>query len=152
MPYYRVPAGLVSAVQESQNAQSAETDIWPSGQSRPFVLVSRRAWQPPTDIYETSNQVVIKMEVAGMNEDSLQIAIQEDLLTIRGRRGDETGHPKLGYHHMGITYGEFLSEIRLPGPIAHDGVRADYQAGFLMVSLPKQPPRTTGSVRIHISE
>ena len=52
---------------------------------------------------------------------------------------------------MGIPYGEFLADIALPGPIDHDGVRADYQTGFLVVWLPKLPPRMGGNVRITIN-
>ncbi|HUS17309.1 MAG TPA: Hsp20/alpha crystallin family protein [Chloroflexia bacterium] len=129
-----------------------QADVWPGNRLRPFVLVTRKPWQPPTDIYETPTHVVIKMEVAGMSDSSLQITIDDDLLAIRGRRVDDTGRHKIGYHHMGISYGEFASEIQLPGPIDGDEVRADYNAGFLTVWLPKMPPRSNGPVRITITE
>jgi len=150
MRYYRVQAGVPTLEQDAGPA-GEEADVWPGGRGRPFVLVARRPWQPPTDIYETPTHVVIKMEVAGMSEESLDITIHDDLLTIRGRRVDETDRHKIGYHHMGIPYGEFLADIALPGPIDHDGVRADYQTGFLVVWLPKLPPRLGGNVRITIN-
>ena len=130
----------------------AEDDVWPSRQGKPFVLVTHKAWRPPTDIYETPAEVVIKMEVAGINEDQLQITIDGDLLTIRGQRRDETVPRKIGYHHMGISYGEFASDISLPGPIDQSQVTAEYQAGFLTVTLPKAQPRKSNSVRIAVTE
>lgn len=156
MPYYRVrPTYATSEADDyltGEGAAAPESDLWPGGRSRPFVLLARKAWQPPTDIYETASDVVIKMEVAGMNEGSLQIAIEDDILTIRGRRADETRSNKIGYHHMGISYGEFASDIQVPGPIDQERVRAEYTAGFLTIWLPKMPPRSTGTIRISITD
>jgi HSP20 family protein len=148
MRYYRVRSGYVADDQAAMSP-GAEADIWPAGRNRPFVLVARKSWQPPTDIYETPGEVVIKMELAGMQESGLDITIHDDLLVIRGRRADETARRKIGYHHMGISYGEFASEVRLPGPIDQERVSADYDAGFLTVSLPKLPARSIGgSIRV----
>ena len=131
---------------------TGEQDVWPGSRGRPFVLLTHKAWRPPTDIYETPRDVVVKMEVAGLDESQLQIVIQNDMLAIRGRRVDETARRKIGYHHMGIAYGEFASDIQLPGPVEIDQIHAEYQAGFLTVTLPKMQPRPVGSVRIAISE
>src|SRR5689334_9875524 len=156
MRYYRVRTGYAQLEPGEGFAGDQDlandSDIWPTSSGQPFVLVTRKPWRPPTDIYETAGDVVVKMEVAGMNEESLEITLQDDLLTIRGRRTDETGRRKIGYHHMGITYGEFASEIKLPGPIDQDQVHAEYTAGFLIVTLPKAAPRPTGSIRIAITE
>lgn len=155
MPYIRIHSGFAESETEAPGAGSEiapEGEVWSGVGSRPFVLVTHKSWRPPTDIYETSADVVIKMEVAGLHADSLQIVIHNDLLTIRGRRADETGRHKIGYHHMGITYGEFASDIRLPGPIEQEQVRAALDAGFLTITLPKQPPRTSGAVRIAVTE
>jgi len=131
---------------------AGEEEVWPGSMGRPFVLITHKAWRPPTDIYETPREVVIKMEVAGMNESGLQITVHDDVLAIRGRRADETVRQKIGYHHMGIAYGEFASDIQLPGPIDIEQVSAEYDAGFLTVTLPKMQPRPTGRVRIAINE
>ncbi|HMA36705.1 MAG TPA: Hsp20/alpha crystallin family protein [Chloroflexia bacterium] len=156
MRYYRVRPGYsqleLDADMPEMASPAEEADVWPGGRGRPFVLVTRKAWRPPTDIYETAADVVIKMEVAGMSESSLAITIHDDLLSIAGKRVDETNRHKIGYHHMGISYGEFASEIQLPGPIDQDHVRAEYHAGFLIIWLPKVPPRTSSSIRVAISE
>ncbi len=156
MRYYRVRSVLASPEPDEMIAADRnpieEADIWNGGRGRHFVLVARKSWHPPTDIYETASDVVVKMEVAGMNEASLQIAIEDDILTIRGRRADETQSNKIGYHHMGISYGEFASDIQVPGPIDQERVRAEYSAGFLTVWLPKMPPRSSGAIRISITD
>jgi HSP20 family protein len=98
-----------------------------------------RTWRPPTDVYETADAVVVKLEVAGMSEEDFDIAFVDGNLLIRGIRHDPT--EKLGYHQMEISYGEFRVEVYLPVPILPDRIAATYQNGFLLVSLPKEHRR-----------
>lgn len=98
------------------------------------------AWRPSTDVYETDQAVIVEVEIAGMNTDDIEISFSERLLTIRGRRDDP--HPKLVYHCMEIPYGEFLSEVWLPGSYIQDQIEARYENGFLRISLPKEKKQT----------
>ena len=154
MPYIRIRSGQPTiAPGDLQGGEHpGGEDVWPQRQGRPFVLVTHKPWRPPTDIYEMPAEIVIKMELAGMHEDQLSITVYGDVLAIRGRRVDETVPQKTGYHHIGITYGEFASDIQLPGPIDQEQVRAEYAAGFLTVTLPKRRARPPGTVRIAVSE
>lgn len=92
-------------------------------------------WRPPTDVYETSDSIVVKVEVAGMAEDDFAITFSERKLIITGIRRDPTA--KLGYHQMEIPYGEFRTDVYLPEEIDIDGIEAFYESGFLSVTLPK---------------
>lgn len=94
-----------------------------------------RAWRPPTDVYETDNAVIVKMEVAGMAPDDFTISFSEHTLTIEGMRLDREA--KLGYHLLEIPYGEFRVEVYLPGTFADQQIDARYDNGFLYVTLPK---------------
>lgn len=94
-----------------------------------------RVWRPPTDVYETSTHVVVKVEIAGVREDDFRICLSERVLSISGHRGDPTD--KLVYQQMEINYGSFLTEVYLPWPLAGDSIEAVYQEGFLIVKLPK---------------
>lgn len=98
-----------------------------------------QAWRPPTDVYETDDSIVVKVEIAGMAADDLAITFVEATLVITGIRHDPS--EKLGYHQMEIPYGEFRTEIYVPEPIETDGIDASYQDGFLLVTLPKLSSR-----------
>jgi HSP20 family protein len=126
-------------------------DLWSQETAGQFVIVSRKAWQPPTDIYETPHAVVIKMELAGIREGDLDIAITGEVLTVRGLRRDESEARKTGYHHLGIAYGECACDISLPGPVERDQIAAEYEAGFLLIRLPKAAPRRSGPVRVQVN-
>ena len=127
------------------------TDRWASGGSA-FVLVTRKAWRPPTDVYETPSDVVVKMEIAGLKDSGISIVIADDVLSISGRPHDEAPGRKIGYHQMGISYGEFGVDIKLPGPVSSDEIVAEYEAGFLRVTLPKALPRESKPVRIPVTD
>jgi HSP20 family protein len=132
----------------SQQMQaSARRSVVGTGQVTTTVVYDRqwnlsyqgRAWRPPTDVYETVDAVMVKLEVAGMSQDDFDIAFADGNLLIRGMRHDPA--EKVGYHQMEIAYGEFRVEIYLPVPILLDRITATYQNGFLLVSLPKDHRR-----------
>ncbi len=96
-------------------------------------------WRPPTDVFETENAFIVRVEIAGMREEGFSIELDGRLLLIRGARPDQ--QERRAYHQMEIRFGEFSSEIELPSPVKSDEVRADYQNGFLKVVLPKAKPQ-----------
>lgn len=103
------------------------------------------AWRPPTDVFETEDAYVVRLEVAGMREEDFKVELDGRFLSIHGVRSEPS--ERRAYYQMEIRFGEFLVEIALPGPVATGEVLGDYQEGFLKVVLPKAYPR-----HIHIKE
>ena len=98
-----------------------------------------KVWRPPTDVYETDDSVVVKVEIAGMQEGDFSLSMEAQTLTIAGVRHDPTA--KLAYQQMEILYGQFESIVLLPHSVNQDKIEATYQNGFLNVVLPKARPR-----------
>jgi len=99
-----------------------------------------RTWCPPTDVYETNDCVVVKVEIAGMEEGEFTISLSERNLTITGVRPDplaEAEGSTLSYQQIEIRYGEFKTEVYLPCTIVENEIDATYADGFLRVVLPK---------------
>jgi HSP20 family molecular chaperone IbpA len=94
-----------------------------------------QVWRPQTDVYETHDSIVVKVEVAGMAEDDFSITYSDRNLIIAGVRRDPAA--KLGYHQMEIPYGEFRTDVYVPEAVDADGIEASYENGFLLVTLPK---------------
>ncbi len=120
---------------------SAEGSEWPAGADRSPSWAQRRSphlWQPPTDIYETDDAIVVVLEVAGMGEAEFSVTIGRQALTISGSRPGMDG-PR-AYHQIEIAYGDFVAEVALPAAIDPAGVEASYSDGFLRVTLPKTKP------------
>ena len=98
--------------------------------------VKTSAWDPPTDVYETGDSYVVRMEIAGMREADFEVSIQTDTLYISGNRPDFPA--RRAYHQMEIRSGRFANAVTLPGPVDADRAEAAYQDGFLTITLPKE--------------
>ncbi|MBM4465077.1 MAG: Hsp20/alpha crystallin family protein [Chloroflexi bacterium] len=99
-----------------------------------------RTWRPPTDVYETDDCVVVKVEIAGMEEGEFTISLSDRNLTITGVRHDPLAEAQgltLSYQQMEIRYGDFETEVYLPWAIIEEKIEATYEEGFLRVVLPK---------------
>jgi HSP20 family protein len=96
-----------------------------------------KVWRPPTDVYETGSEIVVRVEIAGMNERELNVELVGRTLIVSGHRVDHTGRAKLAYQRMEILYGEFRTEVHLPWAANASAVDATYDNGLLTVVLPK---------------
>jgi len=116
----------------------------------PLGMLSESVWQPPTDVYETPNEIVISIEIPGIQKEDVTIFLVDDVLTIRGRRSDRCTDQKLRYHQMEIHYGCFERSLVLPKHIDRNRIQdATYTDGFLKIVIPKVP-RPTGSTSIKV--
>ena len=97
-------------------------------------------FRPPTDVYETAENVVILLEIAGMDPEQIQVEFNEKILRVSGRRQDK--HLRATCHCLEVQYGEFASEVYLPGEYNLDAIQAEYNDGFLTIMLPKLAQET----------
>lgn len=109
------------------------------------IAMRPHLWRPPTDMYETEETIIIRVEIAGMREQDFNIALEDRTLTIRGIRTDTSD--RRAFHQMEILFGEFSSEVDLPASILLEGVEAVYRDGFLRITLPKVRPQ---QVRVEV--
>lgn len=93
-------------------------------------------WSPPTDLYETETQYMVRVEVAGMREEDFEVLFDDGLLLINGQRSDVS--ERRAYHQMEIRFGKFSTAVVVPGPVDLDASTAEYKDGFLTVQLKKQ--------------
>ncbi len=93
-------------------------------------------WEPPTDVYETEEFYIVRMEIAGMRGENFEISLLGDTLYIVGAR--RQAPVKRAVHRMEIRSGEFASAVRLAEAVNLERARVEYQDGFLTVTLPKE--------------
>ena len=97
--------------------------------------VRASTWTPPTDVYETDENFIVRVEIAGMRDEDFEIAIENNLLLISGQRPDL--NERRAYHQMEIRFGKFEIAVEIPAPVQIEGAAAEYKDGFLMIQLPK---------------
>jgi len=95
-------------------------------------------WSPPTDVYETEEAYMVRMEIAGMREEDFEVFLENNTLLISGTRPDQT--ERRAYQQMEIRFGKFSSSVSLPGPVNIEQARAEYKDGFLTIFIPKATP------------
>jgi HSP20 family protein len=105
-----------------------------------------RLWRPPTDVYETDDAVIVKVEVAGMNPEDFTISFVDRMLRVQGNRQDLDA--KLSYHCLEIPYGEFRTEVFLSGTYIESQIEAKYENGFLYITLPKSKHEHRVPIRV----
>lgn len=103
------------------------------------ITMRPHLWRPSTDVIELEDRFIIRVEVAGMNEDDFQISMDQNTLTIRGSRAD-SGDRK-AFHQMEIHFGEFITQVEIPSNIERDKAEAEYVDGFLRIIMPKSQPK-----------
>jgi HSP20 family protein len=97
--------------------------------------VRSTTWNPPTDLYETEENCVIKVEIAGMRDEDFEVAFENNILVIQGNRPDR--NEKRAYHQMEIRFGRFEIAVEIPVLVDIEKAIAEYKDGFLVIMLPK---------------
>ena len=108
---------------------------WRPGKTGDKLVESH--WVPNTDVYVTEDSLVIKVELAGMRKEDLELTVEANSLTITGHRPDGCRAPKCKFLVMEIDYGSFQSVIELPPGYDLSQAKAAYQNGFLRVDVPQ---------------
>jgi len=114
---------------------------WPFGEmwqvDRLRVLVEP-GWRPNMDVYETVSSVELVLDLAGVDEDDVELQLSESVLVVEGQRRLNVSDPGAMYHVAGIRQGPFRVEVTLPAPVDPERVEARYERGLLRISLPKR--------------
>lgn len=99
------------------------------------VRPGARVWRPDADIYSTSDGWIVKVDLAGVTADDLEITIQDRTLSIRGCRRDTFFGKGIVYHQLEITYSRFEKTLLFPCSIEGASLLRDYRDGLLILHL-----------------
>ena len=118
-------------------------------------MMKSGSFQPLTDVYyvKSTNSVIVKLEIAGINPDDLRLTVQDKTLIIDGSRVDPQHDGEKVYQQMEIDYGHFKRKIMLPVSVNVEKVLASYLDGFLTIEMPVAE-RTVSAVNliIHVKD
>lgn len=103
------------------------------------VSIHSNTYHPPVDVIETDDKYHIKVEIAGVKDKDFNIRFEKSTLMISGVRSDQMKNHS--FHQMEIHYGEFLVEVCINQPVDRDSIKAEYQNGFLEVTISKAIPK-----------
>ena len=95
-------------------------------------------WYPAADVYKARGGWVVKLELAGVAPDELEVVVSGDTLHVTGCRRDEAVTESVSYQQLEITYSRFEKTIRFPCPVEGALVERRYKDGLLLLYLRSQ--------------
>jgi len=108
------------------------------------------SWRPATDVYETEEQLVVQMELAGLDPSAIELLCDGKTLVVRGVRAEAAGPGRKHFHTMEINVGPFVRQVPLLVEIDPASAEARYRGGFLTVTFRKGAPRERRSRKIAV--
>ena len=96
---------------------------------------SGRLWCPAADVYRTSDGWIVKVDLAGIRPEDIEINVEGPFLCVRGRRRDDVCGEGISHYHLEITYSRFEKTIRFPRSIERVSIERDYHDGLLVLRL-----------------
>lgn len=95
-------------------------------------------WAPRTDISETEDRYVLRMDMPGLSKKDLNIELRNDTLTVSGERKSEQEENEENFHRLERSYGRFFRSFTLPQASDTEKVKAWMKEGVLTVEVPKR--------------
>jgi len=140
------PLKDLMALQERMNKLFDETF------SRGAQDVDVGAWSPPVDIFEQGDEIIIKMEIAEVDQKAIDLKVEGNALTIKGERQLEAGITRDDYLRLERPYGQFSRSFSLPTTVDQEKVKASHNDGILRIVLPKREETKPKQIKVEAGE
>jgi len=92
---------------------------------------------PAVDVYEDTDDVVIKAEIPGLSKEDISVQVTDSTLTIKGEKKREEAVNEDDYYRCERFFGSFTRAVALPCDVKADQVKASCKNGVLEVRMPK---------------
>jgi HSP20 family protein len=121
---------------------------------RPFDAFEANlsGFMPRLDVSETDKEMIVSVELPGLDERDIQISLEEGVLIIGGEKKTEKQEKSHNFHRMERSYGSFTRQVALPVDVDENAVSATFKNGLLNVTLPKKQPSLTQGKRITVKK
>jgi HSP20 family protein len=106
-------------------------------------------WYPTTDIYETKDGYVFKLELPGLKKEDINIELNENTLSIKGERKEEKEVKKEDYHQIESCSGTFSRSFALPHNIDPKKIDAKMKNGVLELRVAKAEEKKPKTITIN---
>jgi HSP20 family protein len=115
-------------------------------------LMTRGAWVPPVDIYETGNhELVLRAELPDVPREDIALRVENNTLTISGERKMDTEIKEQQYHRIERAYGTFSRAFTLPPTVDTGAIAAEYKNGVLTVRLPLREEAKPKQIQVQVN-
>jgi HSP20 family protein len=107
-------------------------------------------WYPAVDVYEDHEQVVLAMELPGLDRKDVSVNIENNVLTISGERQLENEEKRENYSRIERFYGRFSRSFTLPNTVDPDACQATMERGILTVRFPRREEARPRQIEVKV--
>lgn len=108
------------------------------------------AFNPVFDLVDTKDSLQVKVELPGVKKGDVEISLKDDLLTIKGEKREEKEEKDENRYYVERTYGTFSRTLTLPSLVKSDQVKATFEDGILVITLPKDEEEKAREVQVKV--
>jgi HSP20 family protein len=105
---------------------------------------------PVLDLYEEKDEIVAKVELAGLEKDDIEVHVSDHLLTIKGEKKKEEETKRENFYRLERSYGSFSRTVDLPAEVQGEKARASFKNGVLEIRLPKSEEAKKKETRVKV--
>ena len=102
------------------------------------------------DIYEDEHNIILKIEVPGIDEKDIDVRIQDNTLTVHGERKIEKEEKEENFRRVERQYGSFTRSFTLPSSVDPGQVSAHCDKGVLKISLAKKAEAKPTQIKVNV--
>jgi len=103
------------------------------------------------DVYQTPDSIIVKAMIAGVKPDDLDVSISRDMVTLRGKRGEDREVFGDDYFFRELYWGSFSRTILLPEEVEPEEAEATEKNGLLTIRLPKIDKKKIAKLKVRSS-
>lgn len=105
-------------------------------------------FMPAVDMYEDQDNVIVEAQLAGIEPRNVDVSIENDVLTIKGKSEKKNEVDDKDYYKKEIVRGSFYRNVPLPTSVNGDNAKAEYQEGVLKITVPKVEEKKSHRIEI----
>ncbi|MFH1575670.1 MAG: Hsp20/alpha crystallin family protein [Candidatus Nealsonbacteria bacterium] len=118
----------------------------------PEDLASKEEGQLAIDVYETEDDIVVQSTIGGIKAEDLDIAIEDDMVTIRGTRENKVEKEGKKYFYQECYWGSFVRKVILPEEVDAGKAKATIKEGIMTLTIPKIHRKTKKKITVEREE
>lgn len=107
-------------------------------------------WVPSVNVEEREDEILLTAELPGMAEDDVDVELENNVLTISGKKHEEKEEGEKGgkFHLVERTFGSFRRSFTLPRTVDAESIEARYEDGLLTVHMPKAAEAKSRKIKV----
>ena len=109
-----------------------------------------RVWRPNTDVFESRDEMIILVELAGVKKEEVQLTLEGNVLRLVGERILYREKADMTYRNMEVSFGAFERNVHLHENVDPQSIQAFYRDGFLEIKIRKRALKKAESRKIEI--